>query len=87
MMAAHAASDGLFAELDALELREREVSAYRRRLHARLDAYPNEITALEEKRVSAERRELHRRIDTLRARLRPELERRAEEPPPSRLGA
>lgn len=74
------------AELESLELREREVSDYRRRLHARLDSYPNELTAQEEKRVSSERRDLHRRIDALRARLRPELERKAQEPPRSRLG-
>lgn len=86
MMVAHSAHAGLLAELETLELREREVSDYRRRLHARLDAYPNEVTALEEKRVSTERRELHRRIDALRAHLRPELERQAQEPP-RRLGA
>ncbi|HZQ16610.1 MAG TPA: hypothetical protein VFA82_07540 [Gaiellaceae bacterium] len=87
MMVAHSAQAGLLAELESLELREREVSDYRRRLHRRLDSFPNEVAAQEEKRVSGERRELHRRIDALRARLRPELERQAaDEPPRSRLG-
>jgi hypothetical protein len=86
-MAARAAQAGLFAELEALELREQEVSAYRRRLHARLDSFPNEVTAQEEQRVSTERRELHGQIEILRARLKPELDRRDQEPPPSRLGA
>ena len=86
-MIAHSAQAGLFAELESLELREREVSDYRRRLHARLDAFPNELIVQEEKRVSTERRDLHRRIDALRARLRPELEREAQEQPRSRLGA
>jgi len=87
MMVARTAHSALFAELEALELREREVSAHRRRLHARLDAYPNEVTAQAERKVSAERKDLHRRIDSLRAYLRPELEREAEQPPKSRLGA
>jgi hypothetical protein len=52
-----------------LERREREISALRRKLHARLDAFPNELTATHEQQVSAERRELHRRIDALRAEL------------------
>ncbi len=86
MMVARQAHDSLFAELEQMELREREVSDYRRRLHARLDAYPNELTEREERKVSAERRELHRHIDALRAHLKPELERRSQERPP-RLGA
>jgi hypothetical protein len=87
MMVAQTAHAALFAELEALELREREVSDYRRSLHARLDAYPNEITAQAERKVSAERKDLHRRIDSLRALLRPEIERANEQPPKSRLGA
>lgn len=86
-MVARAAHAGLFAELEALELREREVSAYRRRLHQRLDSFPNDVTAQEERRVSTERRELHGQIDLLRAQLKPELDRREHEPPSSRLGA
>ena len=86
-MVAQTAHAALFAELETLELREREVSDYRRRLHARLDAYPNELTAQAERNVSAERKELHRRIDTLRAVLKPELDRRDQQPPSSRLGA
>ena len=87
MMVAKTAHAALFAELEALELRERAVSDYRRQLHARLDAFPNEVTAREEKKVSAERKELHRRIDSLRAHLRPELEREAQNDGPRRLGA
>jgi hypothetical protein len=87
MMVAQQAHAALFAELEALELREREVSDFRRRLHARLDAYPNEITAQAERNVSAERKDLHRRIDSLRAMLRPEIGRREQQPPKSRLGA
>ena len=57
-------------ELEQLELREREVSALRRKLHDRLDSFPNEITAKREQEVSKERRSLHRRIDALRGELR-----------------
>jgi hypothetical protein len=85
-MVAKTAHAALFAELEALELREREVSDYRRALHKRLDSYPNEVTAQAERKVSEERKALHRRIDSLRARLRPEIE-RANELPKSRLGA
>jgi len=87
MMVAQTAHAALFAELEALELRERDVSDHRRRLHRRLDAYPNEVTAQAERKVSAERKDLHRRIDSLRALLRPEIERQNEQPPTSRLGA
>jgi ABC-type phosphate transport system auxiliary subunit len=52
-----------------LERRERQVSALRRKLHDRLDSFPNELTAAHERRLSAERRQLHRRIDALRAEL------------------
>jgi hypothetical protein len=52
-----------------LERRERQVSALRRKLHDRLDSFPNELTAAHERRLSAERRQLHRRIDGLRAEL------------------
>ena len=62
--------DSLVVELGQLERREREVSDYRRRLHARLDTFPNELTVRKEQEVSAERRELHRRMTELRAVLR-----------------
>jgi len=87
VIVAQAAQAALFAKLEELELREQEVSARRRRLHARLDSFPNEVTAEEERRISSERRELHREIDQLRARLKPELDRRDQEPPAPRIGA
>lgn len=60
----------LQAELEQLELEEREISLVRRRLHERIDrGFPNEALLAEEKRVSAARRELHARIDVIRARL------------------
>lgn len=61
--------NSMLVELEQLENEERNVSARRRRLHDRLDAFPNEVTAAEERRVSQLRRELHRRIDKLRAEL------------------
>jgi hypothetical protein len=60
----------VLVELEQLELREREVSATRRKLHERLDAFPNEVTAKREQEVSKERRYLHRQIDLLRGELR-----------------
>jgi hypothetical protein len=63
--------NGILLELVELERRERQVSAFRRKLHDRLDSFPNELTQERERQVSAERRDLHRRIDTLRARVRP----------------
>ncbi len=60
----------MLVELEQLELREREVSAFRRKLHDRLDSFPNEITAKREKEISKERRYLHRRIDMLRGELK-----------------
>jgi hypothetical protein len=60
----------MLVELEQLEVREREVSAMRRKLHDRLDSFPNEVTAKREKEVSKERRSLHRRIDILRGELR-----------------
>ena len=84
----------LLDELTALELREREVSDFRRKLQERLDRYPNEGIAAQERALSAERRELHRRIDDLRVRLRPHVPgikppgpERREEPTGPRLGA
>jgi len=79
--------DELLAELVGLERHERQVSDERRRLHLRLDTFPNELDAAREKAISAERRQLHLRIDALRARLRPVLGSPEPPPPPSRLGA
>lgn len=62
--------NAMIVELEQLEHHEKKVSATRRRLHDRLDAYPNEVTAAHEKAVSAKRRSLHRRIDALRAELK-----------------
>ena len=59
----------LLVELEHLERREREVSAIRRKLHDRLDSFPNDVTQAHEREVSAERRDLHLRIDRLRATL------------------
>ena len=60
----------LEAELEQLELEEREISLRRRHLHERIDrGFPNESLLEEEKRVSTARREHHARIDVLRARL------------------
>ncbi len=57
----------MLADLAQLERRERDVSMLRRKLHDRLDRFPNEVTQTREREVSTERRELHRRIDQLRA--------------------
>ena len=59
----------LLVELEHLERREREVSAIRRKLHDRLDSFPNDVTQAHEREVSAERRDIHLRIDQLRATL------------------
>jgi len=56
----------LRAELEQLEVEEREISAYRRKLHDRIDRFPSEAALLEERQVSDQRRALHRRIDELR---------------------
>jgi hypothetical protein len=65
----HPGPSNLLVELAQLERREREVSAFRKRLHDRLDSFPNAVTQAHERQVSAERRELHVRIDELRAAL------------------
>lgn len=57
----------IVVSLVQLKRREREVSALRRKLHDRLDSFPNEVTQRQERDLSTERRELHRRIDELRA--------------------
>jgi hypothetical protein len=68
-VASHADHGSLLVELERLERREREVSAVRRKLHDRLDRFPNDVTQAAERQVSAERRLLHARIDSLRAEL------------------
>jgi len=65
----HPDAHSLLAELEHLERREREVSAFRRKLHDRLDSFPNEVLQAREREISTERRELHGRIDLLRAEL------------------
>ena len=57
-------------ELTELERAELEISAVRRKLHLRLDWFPNELTQRRERAVSDERQVIHRRIDELRAHLR-----------------
>jgi hypothetical protein len=79
--------DALLAELIELESREREISAERRRLHARLDTFPNELTERREREVSKQRRALHARIDELRVVLRPVLGVPEPPAPAPRLGA
>jgi hypothetical protein len=65
--------DALREELGALEARERELSAERRRLHNQIDSgFGSDSTRAREREVSDERRELHRRIDSLREILRVE---------------
>lgn len=59
----------LHLRLQELERRERELSKLRRRLHDRLDTFPNEAIQARERQVSAGRRALHLEIDTLRGRL------------------
>ena len=61
--------NAMIVELEQLEQQERKVSAIRRQLHDRLDAFPNEVTVAKERKVSDARRALHKRIDALRAEL------------------
>ena len=63
--------DALAIELVRLERLERELSARRRKLHDRLNSFPNEFTQAQERAVSAERRATHRRIDEITALLAP----------------
>jgi hypothetical protein len=61
----------LQAELDTLELREKHLSAERRRLHDQIDkGFANDPAVAREQSVSAERRTLHQRISELRDLLR-----------------
>ncbi len=61
--------ESLLVELARLEQHERDVSRLRRKLHARLDAFPNDVTKRQEQHLSAERREVHQRIDRVKAQL------------------
>jgi hypothetical protein len=63
--------DALAIELVQLERRELEISALRRKLHDRLNSFPNEFTLRRERELSDERRAIHRRIDELKALLAP----------------
>lgn len=56
----------LIVRLEALEAEERHVSAERRRLHDRLNAFHNEAAMQREAELSQRRRELHLLIDALR---------------------
>ena len=56
----------IVARLEELEAEEHLVSAERRRLHDRLNAFHNEAGAQRERELSARRKELHREIDALR---------------------
>lgn len=62
----------LRAELEQLERDEQEISAYRRKLHERIDRFPSEAAVAEERQVSDKRRALHHRIDELRELLSPD---------------
>ena len=59
----------IIARLDELEAEERLVSAERRRLHDRLDAFYNEAAAQREAELSRRRKELHVEIDALRVKV------------------
>jgi hypothetical protein len=61
--------NAMIVELERLEQQERKVSAMRRQLHDRLDAFPNEPTLVKERKISDARRALHKRIDALKAEL------------------
>ncbi|HEY0416897.1 MAG TPA: hypothetical protein VGC78_10955 [Gaiellaceae bacterium] len=61
--------NAMIVELEQLERQERHVSDTRRRLHDRLDAFPNDSLRTREREISEARLSLHRRIDELRAQL------------------
>jgi hypothetical protein len=64
--------EALAVELTQLVHEERQLSAFRRRLHDQIDnGFPNEVLVRREREVSDARRALHRRIDTLRLYLSP----------------
>jgi hypothetical protein len=58
--------DAMQVELAKLLQEEREISAKRRQMHARIDSFPGPLVVAEARRLSRERRELHLRIDRLR---------------------
>ncbi len=62
-----AAESKLAAELARLVLEERQVSARRRKLHARIAIFPSPHHEQAERELSHCRRDLHRRIDALHA--------------------
>ena len=59
----------IIARLEELEAEERVVSAERRRLHDRLNAFFNEAAAEREAELSRRRKELHIQIDALRVKV------------------
>ena len=59
----------ILARLEELEAEERLVSAERRRLHDRLNAFFNEAAAQREAQLSQRRKELHVEIDALRVKV------------------
>ena len=61
--------NGLTMELAELERAEVEIFKIQRKLHVRLDSFPDELTQRRERAVSDERQVIHRRIDELRAQL------------------
>ena len=63
--------DALALELVRLGRRELEISGLRRKLHDRLNSFPNEFTQRRERELSDERRAIHHRIDELKALLAP----------------
>jgi hypothetical protein len=59
--------DALALELVQLERRELDISARRRKLHDRLNSFPNEFTQRLERELSDERHAIHDRIDQLKS--------------------
>lgn len=58
--------EAMQAELARLLQEEREISAMRREMHARIDSFPGPLVVAEARKLSRERRDLHLRIDQLR---------------------
>jgi len=61
--------NAMLVELEQLQMQERHVSRLRRRLHERIDTFPNDAMKAQERAISEKRRALHRQIDALRAQL------------------
>jgi hypothetical protein len=59
----------IIARLEELEAEERAVSAERRRLHDRLNAFHNEAAVEREGALSLRRKQLHLEIDALRVKV------------------